>query len=462
MKPTAVPPPHSPEAERGVLGAILLDAGRVLAICGERGVTETWFHIPAHRTVFSAIIAVSNDSRQVVDSLTVRQELRRTGTLHQLGSDRFLDDLIDATPTAVHAEHYLGIVAEQLRLRRILHDAREAARQVADGRASNEIIADTEARLLQFPLGDHSDPTTEEIATEIQQSWTNAADGNLATVPSSFAELNDVLGGYGEYTVLAGRPGQGKSTLMLNDAFHQASQGYPVGIASLEMSTAQCLKRMACNLADVPLFVLNHGRGTREQLDAALAALGAIVKLPLFISDRSHTPDTLGSWARRAKMKHDIAVLYVDYLQILAPARRYAGLYDQVSDFSRSTLALRKQLGIPVVALSQLSREPSKYKKPRPPKLSDLRDSGAIEQDAHTVMFVYDHPEKGHAGESIVSVEKNRDGPLGDVVLRKVFNRQRFEDQSRDKNGDREAQSDDQADLFQNGEQEEGAAIERQ
>ena len=192
----------------------------------------------------------------------------------------------------------------------------------------------------------------------------------------------------------------------------------------LELS--KCLARMGCDHANVNLFALDTGHASTWQRQQAEEGIDTVAALQtIHITDRPHTPETLCSWARRMKIKHDIQMLWVDYLQILTPSQRYANGNERVQDFSRALLMLRKEIGVPVVVLCQLSRS-VEHRDTQVPRLADLRDSGAIEQDAHTVVMLYRKP--GDDETVVFDVAKNRNGPLGRRFLRPAFNRQRFED----------------------------------
>lgn len=419
-------PLFSMEAEKAVLGSILMESAHVLDLCAMSGLSSESFNAANHRATFEEIMAL-NHAGIAADCITLGNRLKDVGKLEMLGGLTFLDELVDSVLTVAHVEHWIDIVLEYQRKRKLSEMADSIKADLVTEEDSFSITSRAEAALMQTNVEQRTDPTPEEVVKLVLNNWEAARSTGLRGVPSGFAHLRRLMGGYAEYTIMAGRPGQGKSTLMLCEALYQASQGYPVGIASLEMSSDQCYRRIACNRADVSMYALDHGIAGTGQEARALNSLVEVSKMPLYVSEQSHTPESLASWARRQVMKNGIQILWVDYLQILCPSQRYSGMTERITDFSGMMLRLRKQLKIPVVVLSQLSRLSDREN--RPPKLSDLRDSGAIEQDAHTVIFVSDHQDEAMKDDlSVVSVDKNRDGALGRGELKKNFARQRFEE----------------------------------
>ncbi|MEM7394683.1 MAG: DnaB-like helicase N-terminal domain-containing protein, partial [Verrucomicrobiota bacterium] len=253
--------PYSEEAERGVLGAILVRSVPVLELCFEKGLEADKFYLPVHRELFETIIDMVKDPRCVIDLLTLGDRLGKNKDSRIDPDSGFLEALVDHTPTAAHAEHYIEIVMEKARLRKLSEVAENVQIGIAEERSSDEISVRAESELFDLDSTGQED-VSRSSKNAILNAWHEAGTVGFSGVPSGFPELNGLLGGYHEYTILAARPGQGKSTLMLNEALYQARNGHSVAVASLEMSRTQCIKRMACNLADLPLFRMDCGEGT--------------------------------------------------------------------------------------------------------------------------------------------------------------------------------------------------------
>lgn len=444
-------PPHSEEAEKGVLGSILMDSARVVDICEESQITPGSFYIPAHSLIYEAALALSRDGRPV-DSVTLEESLRSKGKLDSVGGSLYLDQLVDATPTAAHAEYYIDIVRQKHLLRSIIACSRDAERQCfnADDSA-DQILGRVEQSFMDITENQHGFVTpwsdaVKGVIEQVERILTTRK--GLTGISTGFANLDDKLHGLrnGEMIVLAARPSMGKTSLAMNIAENVAvgkrdpdGETHAVGIFSLEMSHEALVMRMLCSHAGVSSFELTKGYlpsvATHGKIMQAAATLQ---KAPIFLDDTGGLDiHELRARARRMKKQHHISLIVIDYLQ-LVQARDYArqGKQIETAYVSGNLKAMAKELKVPVLVLSQLSRAPEQRDKTGTPKLSDLRDSGAIEQDADVVCMLR-RPSKypdddQHEDETlaIVDVAKHRNGPTGEVELNFEQDYMRFTDRS--------------------------------
>jgi replicative DNA helicase len=444
-------PPHSSEAERGVLGSILLDAGndsRVLDLCTENGITPESFFAPANELLFETLIEMSR-AAAIIDPLTLNERLRALNRLDAIGGTAYLQALIDETPTAAHAEYYINIVRQKHLLRAVIDCARDAERRCYNEAVSADLIlGEVEQRFLGIADRRAGAGLTwpQAIASAmgcIDRLFSLGA-GAASGLPTGFANLDKQLKGLrsGEMIVLAARPSMGKTSLAMNiaecvalgrDIYGRPMKGdharpHPVDVFSLEMSTESLGLRMVCGLAGVPGFQIDRGssidpKKISQQLTRAATELG---KAPIYVDDTGGLDVMdMRARARRMKKRNKIELIVIDYLQ-LCNCREFAnqGLQIKTSQISGQIKAMAKELKLPVIVLSQLSRAPEQRgDKTNKPKLSDLRDSGAIEQDADVVLLLrrpckaQGDPEYEDKRLAIVDVAKHRNGPTGEVRL---------------------------------------------
>lgn len=432
-------PPHSEEAERGVLGSVLLDAVQVMDLCIERGLTGDSFYVPAHRSLFNVLLDMSRDGT-AVDVLTVAEELRRTNRLEAVGGALELERLIDSTPTAAHAEYYIDIVRQKHLLRSIIACAREAeGRCYGESQESADALLNrTEQAFLEINERQRGSirPWTDAVKATMQRVEDILDSGRgLSGISTGFVNLDRKLHGLrtSEMVVLAARPSMGKTSLAMNIASNVAlgrgsdRQALPVAIFSLEMSQESLALRMLCAEAQVNSFDLSRGFvADKPEVHGRLTQAASVLsKTPIYLDD-SGGLDILDLRARARRMfrKYGIRLIVIDYLQLLR-SREYGAQGRQVetADISGNLKAMAKELRLPVLVLSQLSRAPEQRDKLGKPKLSDLRDSGAIEQDADVVCMLRrpckypDDEESGDETLAVLDVAKNRNGPTGEVKL---------------------------------------------
>ncbi|HEU5050091.1 MAG TPA: replicative DNA helicase [Gemmatimonadales bacterium] len=420
--------PWSAEAEQAVLGAMLLDQDAALR--ASELLEDTMFYREAHRRLFRAMSALT-EHRTVIDHITLRDELMRRGELDAAGGLEYLAELVDAVPTAANLEFHARIVKDKSILRRLIEGATAIVTEAYDGKATaGELLDSAESRIFQISQqrGDEGFtrikemlwPTMERIET-LQKS------GKAITgVPSGFTDLDSLTSGFqpSELVIVAARPSMGKTAFCLNVASNAALEGQGVAIFSLEMSKESLVHRMLTAMARVDSQRVRQGSLRDFDFTQLARAAGILQSCPIWIDDTpALTLLEMRSKARRLKAENDIRMVVVDYLQLMRSPEYAENRVQEISDISRSLKALARELEIPVVALSQLSRASEQRGGERKPILSDLRDSGAIEQDADLVLFIhrpeyYDREDESKRGVAEVMLSKNRNGPTGDVQLR--------------------------------------------
>ena len=426
--------PWSNEAEQAVLGAMLLDQDAALKAA--ELLDDTMFYREAHRMLYRAMTALT-ERGDVIDPVTLRDELLKRGDLDRSGGMEYMGSLIDVVPTAANVEYHARIVRDKALLRRLIEAATAIVQDSYEGRAlPSEVLDEAEHRIFQVAQLRRSEefirlkeliwPTMERI--EQLQSGHGAVTG----VATGFADLDRLTAGFqrADLVIVAARPSMGKTAFILNVVQHAAIEhNIGVGIFSLEMSKDQLVQRLLCSEGLVDAQRLRRGQLKDDDYPKLARAAGLLGTAPIWIDDSAAvTPLAMRSKARRLKAEHNIGMLVVDYLQLMQGPTDAESRLQEISYISRGLKALAKELDIPVVALSQLSRAPEQRGgEHRRPQLSDLRESGAIEQDADVVCFIYrqefyDGPVDPKTNESIeglaeLTVGKQRNGPTGTVKL---------------------------------------------
>ncbi len=426
--------PWSNEAEQAVLGAMLLDQDAALKAA--ELLDDTMFYREGHRLLFRAMLALT-ERGDVIDPVTLREELARRGDLDRAGGLEYVGGLIDVVPTAANVEYHARIVKDKALLRRLAEAATSVLQDVYEGRGSSgEVLDNAEHRVFQVAQLKRAEefvrlkeliwPTMERIE-QLQ-----AGHGSVTGVPTGFADLDRLTAGFhkADLVIVAARPSMGKTAFALNVVQHAAIEhNVAVAIFSLEMSKDQLVQRLLCSEGLVDAQRLRRGQLRDDDYPKLARAAGLLGTAPIWIDDSAAlTPLAMRSKARRLKAEHDIQLVVVDYLQLMQGPTDAENRQQEISYISRSLKALAKELEVPVVALSQLSRAPEQRGgEHRRPQLSDLRESGAIEQDADVVCFIYrqefyDGPVNPKTNESIeglaeVIVGKQRNGPTGTVQL---------------------------------------------
>lgn len=430
-------PPHAPDAERGVLGCLLLSPNDALGECLRtlRPGSEAFYDL-RHQTLFALLVKMY-DAREPIDLITLQQRLRDTGQLEAIGGLSYLTQLADAVPSAANLAYYIEIVLEKHLLRRMLQTCAGVISRVYECEGDVPALLDEVERDILRINEERERPETKAIKDLVNSAINtieelHARQGMLSGISTGFADLDKMTTGLhkGEMIVIAARPSMGKTSLAMNIAEHIAIDlQLPVAVFSLEMTAESLVLRMMCSRAEVNLRDVREGFLAERDFPRLTHAAGEIAGSPLFIDDTSGLSILqLRARARRLWQQHQIKLLVIDYLQLLHSDTRRAkdNRQQEISEISSGIKALAKELEIPVIILSQLNREVEKDKS-RKPKLSDLRESGAIEQDADLVGLLY-KPSAGDDEESVprdepggvpvsLLIAKQRNGPTGDVNL---------------------------------------------
>jgi replicative DNA helicase len=431
--------PHSLDAEKSVLGAILIhnDAFNQAAEL----IDARDFFRDAHRRIFDRMVALS-ERGDAIDFITLKEALSRAGELDEVGGPAYIASLTDGVPRSANVEYYARIVKEKSTLRSLIHSANKIlieayeAQQEPDlllDEAERAIFAIAEDRIRQgfVPLKDLVQSSFEKIEKLHEQK------GAVTGVPSGFADLDELTTGFqpSDLVVVAARPSMGKTSFVLNIAQHVTTHSpMTVGFFSLEMSKDQLFMRLLTSEARIDSHRFRTGMLSEKDYGKLSHALGVLAQSRMFIDDSASIGVLeMRAKARRLKAEHGLDLLIVDYLQLMQGRGRFESRQQEVSAISRSLKGLAKELDVPIIALSQLSRAPE-GRGDHKPQLSDLRESGAIEQDADVVLFIYraevydkeqTKPEEQGVAEIIIG--KQRNGPIGAVKLSFLNQYTRFE-----------------------------------
>ncbi len=419
-------PPHDLDAERSVIGAMLLSKDAIAEVSEVVGPED--FYRGAHRTLFEAIHELY-DRGEPVDAVTLADELKGRGRLDDVGGAVAIADILGAVPTAANALYYAKIVAAHALRRGLIEAGTEITKlgytDEEDVQGSVDSAEALVYRLSQYGRVSEFTPMKRLIAEGFELIERLHENNSAITgLPTGFADFDELTAGLqpSNLVILAARPAMGKSTLVVNMATHVAvEQRRPVVLFSLEMSQMELVQRILAAEARVDSERLRTGRLKEPDWPKLSQAMGRLAEAPLFIDDTPGiTLMEIRSKARRLKQQHGLDLLIVDYLQLMQSHRRVESRVQEVAELSRGLKILAKELDIPVLALSQLSRRPED-RTDRRPQLADLRESGSIEQDADIVCFIYRdevyNPESPAKGEAELIVAKHRNGPLKTVPL---------------------------------------------
>lgn len=440
-------PPHSVEAEQGVLGSMLLSPKEVIPeVVGQVG--PDYFYVPSHQTIFVALVDMW-DSGEAVDLITFTQRLRDMGHLETVGGPALITNLYSFVPTAANVGYYVDIVRDKYILRSLIATSTENVwRAYEEQDEVGPLLDEAESRLLS--IGDDRYKTDvrsmkDNVMVAIEQIGdAYERKGGIIGIATGFSEFDRMTGGLrdSEMVVIAARPSMGKTALAMNIAEHvTVNDGKAVGVFSLEMSVDQLTQRLLCSRARVNLQKLRDGFLGERDFPSLTAAAAKLSEAKMLIDDSSGMSILeLRAKARRMKSKHDICLVIVDYLQLLRSTskRGQENRQVEVSEISAGLKNLAKEIKVPVVVLAQLNRQPEARHGGRP-RLSDLRESGSIEQDADLValltrpeIYEEDHEVRAEmAGEAELIIAKQRNGPVGEVPLTFLKEFTRFEDRAR-------------------------------
>jgi replicative DNA helicase len=415
-------PPQNLEAEQSVLGSMLIEKEAIVKAMEILQPED--FYRDAHRGIFEAVTSMF-DHGEPVDMITVSEHLRAKGILDEIGGIAYLTTLANAVPTAANIEYYAKIVEEKALLRQLINSAtRIVARGFESGEDVNALLDWAEQSI--FGLSQRHNQggyaalkdVLMEAFEHIEQLYANK--GGLTGVATGFTQFDEMTSGLqpSDLIILAARPSQGKSTLALNIARNAAvNYKVPVAFFALEMSKEQLAVRLLCSDAGVDMQRLRTGFLRESDWKPLSMALGRLGESHIFIDD---TPGCsimdIRARSRRLKAEHNIGLIIVDYLQLVTARGKFDNRQQEISEISRALKSLARELNVPVIAASQLSRAVEQREKKRP-QLSDIRESGAIEQDADVVCFIHSDPESEEKNVIELIVAKQRNGPTGSVEL---------------------------------------------
>jgi replicative DNA helicase len=429
-------PPQNVEAEQALLGSLLMDRDAVIKVAPT--IRPADFYNQSHGQIYAAIVDLYN-RRVPADYTTVADELSRRGQLDEIGGLSYLFSLLNSVPTAVHAEYYAELVADRATRRRLITAGTDIVGLGYDeGRELAEVL--DKAETLVFDVAQALELRDYEPISTILERYFERIDfihqhkGDVLGVPTGYRDLDKLTGGLqkSDLIILAARPSVGKSSLALGFAYNAAVRfSQRVGLYSLEMSAEQLVQRLLSMETGVDSHRLRQGFIDDEEWNHVSRAFGRLAEAKIFIDDTAGLSiSELRSRARRLAAEQGLDLLVLDYLQLMQ-GRRTDNRVQEISEISRGLKALARELDVPIVALSQLSRA-VESRTEHVPKLSDLRESGSIEQDADIVLFIYreelyqaDSEKKGIAE---IHVAKHRNGPVGVVPLRFFANTARFTD----------------------------------
>lgn len=421
----SVTPPHDPLAEQCLLGGMLLSADAIADAV--EVVRADDFYEPTHQTIFNAILTLFGQGKPC-DAVVLAAHLQSTGELQRAGGPTYLHTLVNSVPTASNALYYADIIRERSMFRALSVAGTRIAQSGFRGEGDVDAVVDR-AQAEVFGISnrrsakDYSPISTLLNKTLVEIEELGKSDGTLVGVPSGYGDLDSVTHGLhpGQLILVAGRPSMGKSVLGMGIAAHASIHcQVPTVVFSLEMSESEVVTRLLSAEARVPLQHLRSGAVTDADWQRLADVTSTIEQAPLFIDDASNTTVMeIRSKCRRLKQQHQLGLVVVDYLQLLSSSRRVENRQQEVSEFSRSLKLLAKELDVPVVALSQLNRGPEQRAEKRP-MLSDLRESGGLENDADVVILLHreDMYDKNspRAGEAEFILAKHRNGPTGVVT----------------------------------------------
>lgn len=421
-------PPQSIDSEKAVLGSIMLRPQAIHEISDILNVDS--FYTTKHSQIYSTMLELSSKG-EPIDILSVSHKLKEKGTLDQMGGTSYLSELTNSVPASTNIKHYADIVAKKNILRNIIEAGVDISELGFKEEVEDvfEILDQAEKRMMGISNNTTSGHAFQSLKDSLPEAWErlerlHESKGELRGVPTGFHDLDQYLSGLqkSDLIILAARPSMGKTTLALDIARQAAlTHGTPTVIFSLEMSTQQLVDRMLAAQSRVNAWNLRTGNLSAEnEFSKIRDSLDKLSRAPIFVDDMAgNSIVRMRSVCRRIKAEHGLGLIIVDYLQLMSTAKNYDSMVNQVTEISRSLKGLAKEFNVPVIALSQLSR--AVESRGGRPRLSDLRDSGSIEQDADVVMFIHredkgkDESERTNIAE--ILIEKHRNGPVGKVEL---------------------------------------------
>jgi replicative DNA helicase len=419
-------PPQNIDAEQSVLGAVLIDREAIYRVM--KTLRPEDFYREGHRHIYEAMLLL-NENGSPVDLITVSEQLRQQGTLEKAGGVAYLASLAEMVPTSANVEFYTRIVEEKALLRTLINlSTRIAGMGYDEGEEPEKLIAEAERMLMELGSRRVANAffSIKDILlntfSHLEYLYNNR--GSITGVPTSFGDLDRLCSGLqpSDFIILAGRPSMGKTSLGLCIAYNAAlKHDIPVAIFSLEMSKEQLAQRVLCAEARVDQHRIRSGDLDEEDWRKLHETAGQLAKAPIYIDDTAAISiRQVRAKARQLKAEKGLGLIVIDYLQMMSGSRRAENRQQEISEISRSLKGLAKELNIPVLALAQLSRSVEQRPNKRP-VMSDLRESGSLEQDADLIMFIYRdeyyNPESEKKGIAEIIISKHRNGPVGSVEL---------------------------------------------
>ncbi|HSX32805.1 MAG TPA: replicative DNA helicase [Candidatus Saccharimonadales bacterium] len=430
--------PQNLEAEASLLGALLIDSDALVKIADLIGVED--FFDPRHAHIYEAVLALY-ERRSPIDVLTLADQLKGVGFLDMIGGASYLTELTNFVPTATHVEQYADIVSQKALRRRLIRASQDLTTLGFDeSKQLRELIEEAEMRLFEVSQ-QHVKQSVISLEKILEESFDRLDElhkdkGKLRGIPTGFKDLDDVLAGLqrSDLFILAARPSMGKTALVLNLA-HNVALGAKESVLffSLEMSKEQLVDRLLSMESGVDAWNLRTGNLSDEDFEKIGQAMGTLSEAKIYIDDTPGiTVSDLRTKARREAHQHGVGLIIVDYLQLMSGGSRFGGSdnrVQEISEISRGLKSVARELNVPVIALSQLSRA-VESRNPPTPQLADLRESGSIEQDADVVAFIYRedyyNPETENKNITTILIKKHRNGPTGNVDLYFDISKQRF------------------------------------
>lgn len=430
-------PPQSLDAETSLLGSILIEKDAIIRVADV--VSTEDFYVDRHALIYAAIMDLY-EQRQPIDIVSLSNKLSEAGELERIGGSTYVAELTSAVPSAAHVVHYAGIVAHKATLRRLIAAASNITQFGYDEQAPLDQLLDKAEQIIfevsQKNLKQNFIPINTILADSFDRlNEMHSNSDKLRGIPTGFRDLDRLLAGLqnSDLLILAARPSMGKTTLVMNIAHHVAAkQGIPVGFFSLEVSKEQLIDQLLAIESGIDSWKLRTGALDDEDFPRINEAMAELSEAPLYIDDSALTNVMeMRTKARRLQAEHGLGLIVIDYLQLISGGARSAeGRQQEVSEISRGLKGLARELNVPVIALSQLSRA-VESRNPPVPQLSDLRDSGSIEQDADVVAFIYRpwyYDKQADENITEVMIKKHRNGPIGDVELYFHPEQRRFTD----------------------------------
>lgn len=438
MEPTTSTEPQNTDAEASLLGAILIDSDAIVKVADQIAAED--FFDSKHRHIYEAVQKLY-EKRSAIDVLTLSDQLKGSGYLDLIGGPAYLTELTNFVPTAAHAEQYADIIAQKAVRRRLIAAGKDIS-QVGgnEARSVKELIEEAETKLFEVSQ-QHVKQNIVSLEAILAESFERLDDlhkdkQKIRGIPTGFKDMDNMLAGLqrSDLFILAARPSMGKTALALNLAHNVAVQAKePVLLFSLEMSKEQLVDRLLSMESGVDAWALRTGNLTDADFEKIGHAMGTLSEAPIYIDDTPGiTVSDLRTKARREAHQRPLGLIIVDYLQLMSGGGKYGGdgnRVQEISEISRGLKGVARELNVPLIALSQLSRS-VESRSPQIPQLADLRESGSIEQDADVVAFIYReeyyNPETDRKKITDIFIKKHRNGPTGGVELYFDNEKQRF------------------------------------